>query len=333
VIYSRSKEFYHGLLRCLLAKQNARTAGWGYHSEQEATEATCLALLALRNVNSHSDPDDLGSRNRYLRSRRIIDALEQFKRRQNPNGSWSAFDGDDETGCSTTALAVITLIQTTPVSLEHLRSAVSWLVNARGREAHWLWQWRFRTVDKKVKFDPAKYGWSWVPDTTSWVVPTAFAVIALEQARRGGFNTSEDLNQRVELGRAMLFDRMCPSAGWNSGNGVAFGVPVAPHIDATAIALLALRSRWNENAVRNSLLWLVRRASGCPSAYSVAWSLLAMAAYGDLSQEAREHLRSGAERLMRLIGDITPVADNGTLAVSALALEAIQGQCVFEVRT
>ena len=32
------------------------------------------------------------------------------------------------------------------------------------------------------------------------------------------------------IGASMLLDRMCPGGGWNSGNGVAFGVALAPHI-------------------------------------------------------------------------------------------------------
>jgi hypothetical protein len=32
----------------------------------------------------------------------------------------------------------------------------------------------------------------------------------------------------------MLLDRMCPGGGWNAGNSVVYGVPLTPHIDATA---------------------------------------------------------------------------------------------------
>ena len=77
--------------------------------------------------------------------------------------------------------------------------------------------------------------------TTSWVIPTAFALIALQQASQRGYPKTDRLTERIELGTSMLLDRMCPRGGWNSGNGVAFGVPLAPHIDATSIALLALK--------------------------------------------------------------------------------------------
>jgi hypothetical protein len=164
------------------------------------------------------------------------------------------------------------------------------------------------------------------------VIPSSFAIIALEQARSRGFSNSEELAHRVDLGRDMLLDRMCPGGGWNSGNGVAFGVPLGPHIDATAIALLALRPHWNEEVVQKSLRWLLNRLPGCPSPYSLAWGVLAMAAYRDISAGAQKGLRSGVEQLMRLVEDVTTVYDNCTLAVSALAVEAIEGENVFEVR-
>jgi hypothetical protein len=187
-------------------------------------------------------------------------------------------------------------------------------------------------VDNKVRFDPAKFGWSWVSGTTSWVIPTAFALIALQQARRRGYNKTAQLIERVDLGTSMLLDRMCPGGGWNSGNGIAFGVPLAPHIDATSIALLALTGHEEEKAVQSSLHWLVSRLAGCPSPYSLAWGVLAIDAYRRISPEGRESLRGRAEDLMRLTVNAACVEDTCTLAVSALALEAICGNNLFEAR-
>ncbi|MBC7924319.1 MAG: hypothetical protein H7039_01550 [Bryobacteraceae bacterium] len=183
-----------------------------------------------------------------------------------------------------------------------------------------------------MQFDPAKFGWSWVPNTTSWVIPTAFALIALQQARLRGYPKANRLTERIELGTSMLFDRMCPSGGWNSGNSVAFGVPLTPHIDATSIALLALTSREKEPGVQRALHWLAKRLPGCPSPYSLAWGVLASAAYQRSSPELRESLCGRAEELTRLVDNPTCIEDNCTLALSALALEALDGSNVFEVR-
>lgn len=79
-----------------------------------------------------------------------------------------------------TALAILSLIASGEQP-ERLEPAIGWLLDARGREANWFWRGKFKTVDANVKFDPAKYGWSWVAGTTSWVIPTAFSLMALQQ--------------------------------------------------------------------------------------------------------------------------------------------------------
>jgi hypothetical protein len=300
----------------ILRARQSHAGAWAFGASQDAVEPTCLAILALRHQPSA-----------YLE--RALDNIENL---QNKDGSWPAFTGDESEGCWTTALAVLSLMAAR-YEMKRLASGIQWLLDARGREANWLWRWKLSTVDNKVKFDPAKFGWSWTPGTTSWVIPTAFALIALQQARQRGYDKTAHLNERVDLGSSMLLDRMCPGGGWNSGNGVAFGVPLAPHIDATSIALLALTRHEEEQGVQRSLHWLVNRLAGCPSPYSLAWGVLAIAAYRGISLEVRESLRGRTQELMRLTENTASIEDNCTLAVSALALEAVSGDSVFEVRT
>jgi len=305
-------------LRKNLGANQRPTGAWGYQGyrgNQDSVESTCLAMLALRRQPS-------------IEFARAVHALQGL---QNADGSWPSFTGDESEGCWTTALAVLSLMPA-PQATKPLVSGIRWLIDARGREANWLWRWKLRMVDNKVRFDPAKFGWSWVSGTTSWVIPTAFALIALQQARQRGYNKTAQLIERVDLGTSMLLDRMCPGGGWNSGNGIAFGVPLAPHIDATSIALLALTGHEEEQAVQSSLHWLVNRLAGCPSPYSLAWGVLASAAYRHIRPEGRESLRGRAEDLMRLTVNAACVEDNCTLAVSALALEASCGNNVFKVR-
>ncbi|MEZ5398652.1 MAG: prenyltransferase/squalene oxidase repeat-containing protein [Bryobacteraceae bacterium] len=302
-----------GLRKTLRANQDA-TGVWPDRGNQGSVESTCFAILALRRESS-------------IELCRAVQALQDL---QNRDGSWPAFIGDEPEGCWTTAIAALALMG---VKWERLGSGIQWLIDARGREANWLWRWKLRTIDNRVRFDPAKFGWSWVSGTTSWVIPTAFALIALQQARLRGYNKTARLTERVDLGTSMLLDRMCPGGGWNSGNGVAFGVPLAPHIDATSIALLALTRHEEEPGVQRSLHWLLNRLAGCSSPYSLAWGVLAIGAYQGISPEASESLRSRAEELMRMTTSAASIDDNCTLAVSALALEAIDGDNVFEVRT
>jgi hypothetical protein len=118
--------------------------------------------------------------------------------------------------------------------------------------------------------------------------------------------------------------------GWNAGNGVGFGVAYKPYIDATAIALLALRGQGNEARVQGSLRWLVEVLPSCPSPYSLAWGILGLAAYRNRNTNIKNAIAAAAGALLVAI-DKTPEPDVATLATCALALEAVDGVNVFEV--
>jgi len=293
-------------LKNALIKQELPGAGWSYGlaPTQAALEPTCLALLALRWDSSPAHA--LG--------------LEFLLGMQNPNGSWPAFRGDDCEGSGLTALAVIALINNGEMALQTERG-VEWLLRLKGRESHWLWRWKFETTDTHVRFDPNKFGWPWLPGTCSWVIPTALSIIALKQ----GFVCCkpEQVSFRIRRGKEMLQDRVCPGGGWNAGNGVVYGVPLAPHLDATAVALLALGGEQSNGAIASGLDWLERRAGTCSAPWSLAWSILALDAYG----------RPVEGLLARLctLSDKGFLADSATLAASVLAIDCLVQGNVFKV--
>ena len=218
-------------------RADQRTVGaWPFRRNQRSIESICFTILAMRSQSSIE----------------IVREVHALKKLQNRDGSWPDFVGDEPEGCWVTALAALALMGVGGDDVG-LLSAVDWLLLARGREASWFWRWRFQAADKSVRFDPAKFGWSWVPGTTSWVIPTAFNVIALRQARQLGINRTAAVTERIEMGVSMLLNRMCPGGGWNAGNGMAFGVQYSAYIDATAIALLALAGNETKPGVRDSL--------------------------------------------------------------------------------
>src|SRR5262249_38074691 len=202
------------LIRDLQAEIETRRlprGGWACGgSSRVAIETTCYALMALH------------GREQSLRDH----AIDLLLRTQNPDGSWPAFDGDDREGCWTTALATIAL-RFVGLPSDILQKSIHWLIENKGREGHWFWKWKFRTVDRAVQFNPDKFGWPWFSGTVSWVIPTAFSVIALEQFTP--CCRTERMN-RVQLGKDMLRDRSCPQGGWNGGNGIVFGSALISHI-------------------------------------------------------------------------------------------------------
>jgi hypothetical protein len=241
-------------------------------------------------------------------------AIDLLLRLQHADGSWPAFEGDDPEGCWATSLALIGLhFMQSPSALSE--KALRWLLNNKGREGHWFWKWKFRMADRAVQFNPDKYGWPWFPDTVSWVVPTAFSLIALKQSFRCCKN--EQILTRVRLGTEMLVDRACPNGGWNAGNGVVFGTPLTPHIDTTATALLALADSTDQIVVR-SLRWLRHASVDCSSAYSLAWSALAFLIHQELAAEIC------IARLRKILPSIH-VFNIETLSLSAIAINAAEG--------
>ena len=170
-------------IRAAIINHALPAGGWASgNGKSPSVETTCLALMALRDAQGPV----------YEKGRRLLEHA------QNPDGSWPAFIGDDLQGCWTTSLAFIALhaIQTKRDAVE---KALPWLLRDQGREGHWLWNLKFRFAARKVRFNPDKFGWSWFPGTVSWVIPTAFAMIALQQA----FSScqSEPVSKRIQLGK------------------------------------------------------------------------------------------------------------------------------------
>jgi len=232
--------------------------GWGY-SRQWATEPTCMALLALR-FRSTSD---------YAKGLRFLQGCQRV------DGSWPGFEGDDE-GSWATSLAIITLIRAGG-DWESVQRGCRWLLRTRGQESHWLAKWRYRLFDHKVRFDPDKYGWPWTLGAASWVVPTAYSLMALRLAF--ACCLTPPAKQRIALGTAMLLDRACPGGGWNAGNTVAFGVPLEPHVDITSLALIALLPQTDHPTLKTSLSWLKSCLPTISSLNSACWTAMALARY------------------------------------------------------
>lgn len=200
---------------------------------------------------------------------------ETLLRAQSSAGAWAAVpNGPPNTYL--TALSLLALRHShSPKALQSCALSSKWLQDCHPVESHWLWKWKFRLVDRQVRFDPSKYGWPWVPGTVSWVAPTALSIVALR--------TSGIESNRIQTAEEMLLDRVCPAGGWNAGNSSVFGVNLDPHPDFTAMALLALANGPHAQSpiISSAAEYLSVRLETCQSAYTLAWGSMALAALGD----------------------------------------------------
>jgi hypothetical protein len=271
-------------------------AGGGWSSSgspQMSLEATCLAIFSALAEQPSSAPQ----------------VVRPLLHAQFTDGSWPSFIGDRDSSW-TTALAICVLNAANDSSGARERG-LSWLLKTNGREANWFWRWKFKLADRAVRFDPDRYGWPWLPGSASWVIPTAFSVIAIKQ-----FTTcsrTENAERRIRMGVDMLLDRVCVGGGWNSGNSVVYGVPLRAHVEDTAIALLALQDEKRMPAVQASLDWLKQASSSIESVESLSWCILSLFVY----QEPVENLKA---RLAMLVADGSNIRNTATLATAILAL-------------
>jgi hypothetical protein len=202
------------------------------------------------------------------------------------------------------------------LSGQPINKAVQWLLDNKGREGHWFWNWKFRIADRAVHFNPDKYGWSWFPDTVSWVIPTALSIIALKQSLP--CCRTEQVIDRIQLGTEMLRDRACPQGGWNAGNGIVFGAALTPHVDTTATALLALTQDADPAALQG-LEWVRHASVECSSAYSLAWSAIAFLMHQDHA------LDRCVAKLLQVLFSKGAICNVETLSIAAIAIKAAEG--------
>ena len=223
------------------AAQNA-DGGWGYFPGKESwLEPTAYALLALAGRPT--------ARPAIERARRLLCSWEVG------SGGWRACARVTEAHWATSLM--VTFHSALGIHDRATCCGVDWLLSTRGAEtravarlAHWL-------SPRTVEFDPALSGWPWQAGTSSWVEPTAHALMALGRVAR----TSEHagLDARIAMGHAMLLERRCRDGGWNYGNRRVLGADLPSEPETTALALMALDGdpeiRWGEMLDRVERLW------------------------------------------------------------------------------
>lgn len=221
-------------------------------------------------------------------------------------GAWPPYVHQGPPSVFHTSLALLAMKHSGQEIDTGIGRAFAWLESVRGIESHWFWRWKFRLADRSVTFDPLKTGWPWFEGTISWVAPTAMAILACR-----AFSIKLT---RSAVAEGMLLDRACPAGGWNAGNSVVMGVPLDPHPDFTAMALLALGKAQSHPKIPQALNYLASRTESLSSAYSLAWAVMALAvhrpdAVPTLQDRLRARLATRDELPLR------------TLALCALALE------------
>ncbi len=268
----------------LLGARNA-DGGWPYRpGAASAVEPTAWCLLALGKFDPGSEV--LAAGGRWL-----VNA-------QNADGSWPQRPGTPP-GSWVTAVAGLALVALGGPEAA-IANAGRRLVRSDTAEAGWrIRLGRLLLRSKRVvEQDSSLRGWSWTPQTTSWVEPTAASLIFLHHLP--AVMAPAEAATRRRMGEALLYDRMCPAGGWNLGNPKVYGVEGIPQTGPTAWALLALQEHADREGNRRSLAWLEANAGAMKGPSSLALAHLALEACGRRreSLERELSLQFGAHRFL-----------------------------------
>jgi hypothetical protein len=250
----------------LLGAQNA-DGGWGFYPDSESrVEPTCWALRALQNSPLRDAEDHLRGAQQYL----LLAQLE--------DGSWPAAP-QEKTGSWVTSLACSVLSRDKSCK-NSVSAGLAWLCSDYPRDsAPWRrFLRRFHPESRVADQDDSFRGWGWTPRTSSWVEPSALAILALRDCPLDW--RPADSARRRELAIGLLYDRMCPQGGWNCGNPRVYGIDGEPLVLPTGWALLALIDQPAHERKSKSLVWLHDNFASIHGPASLAVARITLEAYG-----------------------------------------------------
>ncbi len=271
----------------LLRAQNS-DGGWGYFPGKESwLEPTAYAAMALR---------------QHPASQRALALLLGWQR---PDGAWHANAKVQDPYWGTALM--LTLYRALGRRDDTYARGLDWLAKMTGAEGSLpvriVQRFQARVVDQ----DESIRGWPWRPGNSSWVEPTAHALVALKQSPR-----ARELADRIAEGEDYLFDRRCPDGGWNYGNKRVYYTDMSSFPETTALALIGLQGR-SAAELKPSLERAILQAKATKSGLARAWLMIALRAQGT----AMEPLALAA------------LPAGGDLAVTAL--ELLSNDNVFQV--
>lgn len=241
--------FLHSLE--LLKSLQLPNNGFPYHAGEGARpDATAWAIISMSAWNFERETCDRGRT--YLVSQQATDGRVSISP-THPDASWP------------TPLAILAW-QGFSHYHETQTRAIDYLLGFTGRH--------FSNPDlSMIGHDTAILGWPWIANTHSWVVPTALALLVLQEVGLGS-------HPRAIAGQQMLLNRQLASGGWNYGSTTVFRRELHPLPECTGIALQALAGNTPTRDIERSLDYLLHELPHLRTPISLGWGLLGLGAWG-----------------------------------------------------
>ncbi len=247
--------------------QNA-DGGWGYFAgKQSWMEPTAYAILALKG-SPHSD--------------------EAIRRAWKLAQSWQMPDGGWQPGSQvreSTWVAALGVIVASCLGCLDVAGpkTVPWLLSTKGQESRWAVRLASYVHLLKTDVNVTHSGWPWRPGNSSWIEPTALTVVALKRSLL--WKSDHHVNARIRDGEELILSRRGRDGGWNSGNPSVLKYDVPSYPETTALALIGLQGRGNEN-LSEPLSAAEKLYGQCKSSLAKAWLTIALRSYGVAAPES-----------------------------------------------
>ncbi len=258
---ARALSFRAARLDLLRRAQNA-DGGWGYKAGgQSWLEPTCLAMLALTGTDA---------------ARELEKGWKLLRSWQLPTGGYRpAAIANDPSWATSLCLTLQCVHKVFDPSFD---KGVAWLLGSRGIEGAALERLLHLLGRMVVEYDPHLKGWPWSPESTSWVEPTAHALLALKKVRQHR-PAQAGVAERIAEGERMLADRRCRDGGWNYGNRRVLRTDLPSFPETTALALLGLQGS-RELSLERSLVAAESHWRHTGSRLGKAWLSIALRPHG-----------------------------------------------------
>ncbi len=267
--------------------------GWGYFPRKEAwLEPSALAMLALHGVPEASPA--------------VERAWNRIASWQLDDGSWRPGAGVAGPGTWVTSLAV-QLCAVRGCFDRRFERGVGWLLASSGNESNWLARAVAAVRWGEPENDLSHHGWPWLSGTSSWVEPTAHAIVALRLS--APHYRAPALAERVRDAEQLLLTRRCRDGGWNYGSRRAVGVDLPSYPETTALALIGLQA--SGEAQRDADLARARELlNGTRSRLARGWLAIALQVHGQPVAAPEDALTSNDVMLAALEALAHPAANH-----------------------
>jgi hypothetical protein len=234
-------------------------------AKQPSLEATAWSTIALL--------DDIS----------VIEQTAPFLiQNQNTDGGWPTTPGELSNWTTSPTLLALRYVKSAHPALNltgldaAIGNGIQWLMERRTDPQVPILRLLLLYLYGKGGLDGTGKGWAWTGNLYHWVEPTVYALMALKFPAPVD---SDLVRQSIKNGNKYLLTHTCKDGGWNHGQFFCLGENLPGYILTTSESLIALLDDADHKKVKRAVEFLSSFKYEPYSAWSLAWSIIALSTY------------------------------------------------------